>query len=268
MQIAHPVFCLLIVIIFYVLENFDYLKRFGVQLPLLPHFIRWIILFVLSIPAIVFYEKYRSERNLLKGEESKRELEIVSVLNELLREKEPTIEYHAKRTAQLTRSLCEVLNLDEEVVRVIVFAALFHDIGKLFLDKKLLGTHGMMTEDEKKEYHLHPIFSQRILEKIQFYPGAGLIVKHHHERWDGKGYPEGLSGENIPLGSRIISVVDVYDSLISGLHSKTRVKPEDALLRIREEGGTKFDLSIVAVFEKAMTQELISMEDRSGTKPS
>lgn len=254
-QMAHPVFCLLIVAIFYVLENSGYIERFTLQLPFLPHVVRWLVLFILGIPVIMYYEKYRSEKSLLKNSESACQLEIVSVLNELLHEKEPAIERHAKRTAELTRSLCDVLNLDQEATRVIVFAALFHDIGKLFLDRKLVTIHGDLTEDEKKEYCLHPLFSQRVLDKIKGYPEAGLIVKHHHERWDGKGYPDGLSGEEIPLGSRVISVVHVYDSLVSGLHSRIHVDSEKALLRLRQAGGTKFDLSIVAAFEAMMTRK-------------
>src|SRR3990167_4894848 len=101
MQIAHPVFCLFIVIILYFLENSGSFKRFADQLPFFPHIVRWVLLVILGIPAIMFYEKYRSERSFIKDEKSEHQLEIISTLNELLHEKEPAIEHHGKRTAEL-----------------------------------------------------------------------------------------------------------------------------------------------------------------------
>ncbi len=255
----HPVTCLLIVLSLFFLEISPPYRQLVQHTPFLLHFFRWLIFFFLGLPVILVYQRYRKERTNRMTQTSEHQLEIISVLDEILSDKEPAVEYHTKRVATLVRRLCETMHLDQEQTRVIVFAALFHDIGKLFLDKSIILNHGELTGDEKTEYEKHPLFSQRILHQIKAYPGAGLLALHHHEYWDGKGFPESLAGEDIPLGSRIIHVADAYDSYKNGLHSLEHLTHEQTMAKIRKLSGSSFDPKVVSLFDKMMMQ----MPDRA-----
>ncbi len=251
--VAHAVFATASVFLLFLLDSNAFYIDLMASFPPVVLVFRWLILFLLGLPFIVLYYKYQRQKRSSKDEGIQHHLEIISVLNELLLERSPSVEYHSKRVASLTRSLCEELKLDEEQTKRIVFAAMFHNIGKLFLDSKLLNPWESLTNKERKQCNTHTLVGARILGKVDAYPGAGDIVMHYHESWDGNGFPEGLVGDDIPIGSRIIGVVDLYDALIHGLDDTPSLPSEQAMERLRALKGIRFDPYIVDMFDKMVT---------------
>ncbi|HBT26233.1 MAG TPA: response regulator, partial [Pseudothermotoga sp.] len=135
------------------------------------------------------------------------------------------------------------------------WASLIHDIGKLAIPREILRKPSKLSPHEYELVKKHPVVAAELLEK------AGLsdiakIVRHHHERYDGSGYPDGLRGEQIPVESKIISVVDAFDAMTSDRPYRPRLSKEDAIKEIKMNSGTQFDPVVVNVFLKIMEQEI------------
>ena len=152
---------------------------------------------------------------------------------------------HSQRVADLSLKLAEELDVSEEERKEIYSAALLHDIGKIGVRDEVLLKPGKLTDDEMETIRSHPIFGDAILAPLKFLGKVAGMVKHHHERWDGKGYPDGLAAEQIPLASRIVAVSDTYDALTSDRPYRSRRTHEDALAIIEEESGAQFDPRVV-----------------------
>jgi HD-GYP domain-containing protein (c-di-GMP phosphodiesterase class II) len=136
--------------------------------------------------------------------------------------------------------------------QTILDAARIHDLGKVGTQDSALRKPGPLTDDERKEMEKHPTIGAEIVGQMETYKRIAPIVRHHHERWDGKGYPDGISGEAIPLGSRIICVADSYDAMTSDRPYRKALSHLDAHAELRKHAGTQFDPVIVAAFERAM----------------
>jgi HD-GYP domain-containing protein (c-di-GMP phosphodiesterase class II) len=132
-------------------------------------------------------------------------------------------------------------------------AGVLHDIGKIRIPQEILYKPGKLTEEEFKVMKMHPIFSAMMLYPV--YPLRHLcpVVRGHHEKWDGKGYPDGLSGESIPVAARIIAIADVFDALISDRPYKKGMKWEKAKKIMVEGRGTHFDPDLLDLFLEQMT---------------
>jgi putative nucleotidyltransferase with HDIG domain len=126
---------------------------------------------------------------------------------------------------------------------------LVHDIGKVGLPAGLLEKPGPLSLQERRLMEEHPVIGQKILEKVDGYEAIASIVRHHHERIDGHGYPDGLDGAEIPLISRILSVADAYDAMTSDRPYRDAMAPQVARLRLGQAVGSQFDTSVVAAFE-------------------
>jgi HD-GYP domain-containing protein (c-di-GMP phosphodiesterase class II)/putative methionine-R-sulfoxide reductase with GAF domain len=159
---------------------------------------------------------------------------------------------HSQRVADLSDKLAERLGVEEEERREIYSAALLHDIGKIGVRDEVLLKPGKLSEEEMETIRNHPIFGDAILAPLKFLGKVTGMVKHHHERWDGDGYPDGLEGEEIPLASRIVAVADTYDALTSDRPYRDRRTHEDALEIIRQESGSQFDPSVVTALMEEM----------------
>jgi HD-GYP domain-containing protein (c-di-GMP phosphodiesterase class II) len=155
---------------------------------------------------------------------------------------------HSGRAEQYAKLIAEKLNLPEEVVREIEFAALMHDIGKVGISGHILNKAGSLTEDEKEVLKMHPIIGYNILAPLVFLSSVAPIVLYHQEWYNGKGYPEGLSGEEIPLGARIISVIDAYDAMTSDRPYRKALGKEYAVSELEKGMGTQFDPKVAKVF--------------------
>jgi diguanylate cyclase (GGDEF)-like protein/putative nucleotidyltransferase with HDIG domain len=176
---------------------------------------------------------------------------------------------HVQTVQSYATALARAMGLSRDVVQGIRTAALLHDIGKLGVPDHILSKAGPLTEDERDKARLHPEIGAGIVEAVQFpYPVAPLI-RSHHERWDGSGYPAGLEGERIPLGARVIAVADRFDSLRRERPYRGALTHVQAVERLQRESGSRLDPAIVARFTEmlpALEREL-EAETRSGSMP-
>jgi putative nucleotidyltransferase with HDIG domain len=165
-----------------------------------------------------------------------------------LRDKET--EGHTQRVTALTVELARTFGLGERELVYIRWGALLHDIGKMGIPDRILLKEGSLTDDEWDVMRQHPTYAHEMLRPIQYLRPTLDIPYCHHEKWDGTGYPRGLKGEEIPLGARIFSVVDVWDALTSDRPYRSAWSPEKTLAHIRDGAGSHFDPQVVDVFIK------------------
>src|SRR4249920_2623685 len=162
--------------------------------------------------------------------------------------KDQTAQSHIRRVQVYAAGLARSLGMPETEIQGVKTAALLHDIGKLAVPEHILSKPGPLTQEEFQKIRIHPQVGAEIISGVPFpYPVAPLILSHH-ERWDGKGYPAGLKGEDIPLGARILSVVDYFDALMSERPYHRAMGLEAAMGLLRQEAGKGLDPSVVTKF--------------------
>lgn len=159
---------------------------------------------------------------------------------------------HIQRISLLSEYIARGAGLDEQFIKAVKLYSPLHDIGKVGIEKEILLKPGKLTPEEFEKIKEHVRIGYRILDSGAIDPMAKNIVLYHHEKWAGGGYPEGLSGENIPLEARIVSIADVYDALVSKRVYKNAFPPEEALSIIREERGISFDPALTDTFLSGM----------------
>ncbi len=152
---------------------------------------------------------------------------------------------HSRRVAELANRLGRSLALDEESRQRLHFAALLHDVGMLRIPPARLG--------DPKAYRQHPALGHRMLAPIQLWSEIAPLVLHHHEWFDGQGYPDGLAGEASPLEARIIGLCEAFDSMTSASSYKPALERAEAVRRIEAGSGTQFDPRVVAAFQALLT---------------
>src|SRR5208283_4181682 len=138
----------------------------------------------------------------------------------------------------------------EEQIEALRAAALLHDIGKLAVPEQIINKPGRLTPEEFEKMKVHPIVGAEILERVAFPYPVAPIVRYHHERWDGSGYPDGLAGEEIPIGARILAAVDCLDALASHRQYRPALPLAEAMKQVKERADTWFDPKIVAILER------------------
>src|SRR5207302_9551130 len=158
---------------------------------------------------------------------------------------------HSERVTELAARVAERMGLPQEIVELTRLAARLHDLGKLAIPEEILRKPGPLTDPERLVLERHPQIGYRMLESLGVDPVADWVL-HHHERWDGTGYPDGLPGDSIPLGARIIFVADAYDAMISERVYRRRVSPEQAISELDRCAGSQFDPDVVT----ALAEEL------------
>jgi putative nucleotidyltransferase with HDIG domain len=156
---------------------------------------------------------------------------------------------HSAAVAIYSRDIAERMGLSEKQQGLVHLAGLVHDIGKIGLPVGLLEKPGALTLDERRQMQEHSTIGERILAKVDDYSEIALIVRHHHERVDGNGYPDGLRGNDIPLLARIIAVADAYNAMTSHRPYRDAMPSRVARLRLAQAVETQFDTSVVAAFE-------------------
>lgn len=174
---------------------------------------------------------------------------------------------HVNRVKHYATALARAAGLTGPELEAVVTGALVHDIGKLGIPDHILGKPGKLEPEEFRRIQSHVSIGTEILSPIPFPFPVVEVVRTHHERWDGLGYPQGLRGEEIPMGGRIIAIVDVFDALTSNRPYRRALTHEEALRILQDEGGRQFDPNLVALFEQIHSQaraELDQMEAESG----
>jgi diguanylate cyclase (GGDEF)-like protein/putative nucleotidyltransferase with HDIG domain len=174
---------------------------------------------------------------------------VVEVLSLALDIRDKLTHRHCHRVSQMAAAVARHMGLDDNEVRTIEHAAALHDIGKIGVPDSILLKRGSLDEREWTDMRRHSELGYYILKGISIFKDAADIVYSHHERYDGKGYPRGLKGEEIPLGSRVFTVVDSYDAMISRRPYRKGSKPRgEALEELRRHAGSQFDPEVVEAF--------------------
>jgi diguanylate cyclase (GGDEF)-like protein len=185
----------------------------------------------------------QSSEGVVEGE--KQVLGITSTLVEALEAKDPYIKEHLVAVSSLALRIGGEISLPKEQMEALSSGALLHDVGKIGIPDRILQKSGRLTEEEYAEIKRHPLLGVSILGPVRELAPALPVVKHHHERFDGKGYPDGLRGEDIPLIARIVSVADAFDSMVRARPYGYGISRKAALGEIEENSGTQFDPRIV-----------------------
>ncbi len=172
----------------------------------------------------------------------------VKALISLLAVKDDYTGEHSSMVAEMAERLARHLNLSEVEITNIKLGALLHDVGKIGVPESVLRKAGRLTEDETDVMRLHVNHGEQALQGVPHMEDVHAIIKYHHEWWNGKGYPLGLSEEEIPLGARIVAVVDAYDAMTSDRPYRQHLSQEVAIHRLRAAAGTQFDQRIVEKF--------------------
>ena len=156
---------------------------------------------------------------------------------------------HARRVQRYASTLAREMGAGDDVLfEAVQTAALLHDIGKLAVPDRLLQKPGPLTREEYEQVKLHAVIGADMLEGIDFPGPLAVIVRHHHENWDGTGYPDGLSGDHIPFGARLLAIADCYDALTSERPYRKGLPHDRALKMIVERRGTSFDPAVCDAF--------------------
>uniref|UniRef100_A0A7C3MQE9 Transporter substrate-binding domain-containing protein n=1 Tax=Dictyoglomus thermophilum TaxID=14 RepID=A0A7C3MQE9_DICTH len=164
---------------------------------------------------------------------------------------------HSERVAKYAVKVAEKLALSPERIKKIYWASLLHDIGKIYIPQSILNKNGRLTQEEFEIVKIHPIKSEEILKQVDEFRDLAEIVRYHHERWDGLGYPDGLSSYEIPLESRIIATSDAFDAMTSERPYKRAMTFEEAILEIEKNKGKQFDPQIAEIMIEVIKEEMI-----------
>ena len=170
-------------------------------------------------------------------------------------------EGHSMRVSKLACMLGEKIGLNNEQLKALERGALLHDIGKIGISDVILHKPGKLTEDEWEIMRRHPDIGAGIVDRIPFLAESMSVVRYHHERWDGSGYPLGVKGEDIPIHARIFAVVDVFDALTSNRSYRKKSSPEEALCYLQEHSDVLFDKEIVEALSQLPYADFIEGRD-------
>lgn len=178
--------------------------------------------------------------------------EAISALIEAIDARDRYARRHTSNVVRLALSIGRRMNLTEDELKALQTAALFHDIGKLWVPEHILLRPGRLDPDQFAKIQCHPALGQKILDRVRFPWPVGKIIRGHHEWWNGSGYPDKLKGDAIPLGSRILCLADVFDAMTSKRLYRASNTIQETMRYIRDSSGTHFDPSVVKAFEKVV----------------
>jgi HD-GYP domain-containing protein (c-di-GMP phosphodiesterase class II) len=190
---------------------------------------------------------------------------LICAFNQLLDLKDISTGVHSTRLAEWAIRVARKLNIPEEHMYQVEVAALLHDIGKIGVPDAILKKQGPLTSEERAVINRHSEYSWSILRLLPGLEEASLYTLHHHENVDGTGYPAGLKDADIPLVSRIVSVIDAYDAMVSNRCYRKGLDHAEAVRRLLESTGTQFDLDVVQAFIPIAEQEAADVFAATGT---
>ena len=193
---------------------------------------------------------------------------VICGFNQLLDLRDLNTGIHSTRLAEWAIRVARRLGIPESDLYQIEVAALLHDIGKIGIPDAILKKEGKLSDEERALMNKHPEYSWSILRMFSGLEKASLYALHHHESYNGAGYPGGLKGAEIPIGSRIVSVIDAYDAMISNRCYRKGLSHEEAVKRLMGGGGTQFDPNVVQTFIEIAKQEVADVFAATGASPS
>jgi HD-GYP domain-containing protein (c-di-GMP phosphodiesterase class II) len=193
---------------------------------------------------------------------------LICAFNQLLDLKDINTGVHSTRLAEWALRVARKLDIREEQLYQVEVAALLHDIGKIGVPDSILKKNGPLTSEERALINRHPEYSWSILRLLPGLEEASLYALHHHENMDGTGYPAGLKGSDIPLVSRIVSVIDAYDAMVSNRCYRKGLPHAEAVRRLIQSSGTQFDSQVVQTFIPIAAQEAADVFEAAGTSTS
>jgi putative nucleotidyltransferase with HDIG domain len=204
-----------------------------------------------------------AERRLEQATQERISVATLEALVNALEAKDPYLRGHSARVADLSAGVAAHLQRPDEEIEVIRTAGRLHDIGKIGIREEILNKHGPLSDDEYEHVKQHVLVGCQILAPLVHLGEVINLVRSHHERWDGFGYPDRLVGESIPLGARIIGAVEIYDALTTARPYQEKMAPDDAVERLRELVGTAIDPAIHEALEAVVSrhQALVFLDD-------
>ena len=214
---------------------------------------------ILAIAENYMYSHKLTERSSMRSKQ-------IQIIMNALFEKSKRESQHSIRVSKICEAIALTMKFEKQEVNQIRIAGLIHDIGKIGIDEKILNKSGKLEFDERLEIEKHPIAGWRILSASNEFAELAKFILHHHERWDGNGYPNKLKGEDIPIESRIITIADSYDAMTSKRSYKPAMSHEDAIKEIQNCSGTQFDPAIVEMFVNLSISKKISIEGEVGER--
>ena len=173
-------------------------------------------------------------------------LDTAEALAAALEAKDSYTAQHSRSIADNAEAVGRALGMDPAELRMLRFGAAFHDIGKLAIPEAILNKPGRLTDEERARIEQHTVIGEQILAPIDFLSAVRPLVRHGHERWDGAGYPDGLAGEEIPLGARIIFACDAYDAMTTNRPYRSALSVAAAKAELAANAGSQFDPTVVA----------------------
>jgi diguanylate cyclase (GGDEF)-like protein/putative nucleotidyltransferase with HDIG domain len=216
----------------------------------------WPALLMAAPPLYLVYRSYslylgrveEQQKHIL--EMSRLHLRTIETLALAIDAKDDTTAAHLRRVQIYASEIGKELNLPPSELMALEAAALLHDVGKLAVPEYIISKPGKLTEEEFEKMKVHPVVGAEILERVQFPYPVVPIVRSHHEKYDGTGYPDGLAGEQIPIGARILSAVDCLDALASARQYRQAIPLEDAMCMVAEQSGKSYDPKIVEILQR------------------
>lgn len=190
---------------------------------------------------------------------------VVCALNQLLDLKDLNTGVHSTRLAEWAVRIGRDLGLDDGYLRDVEMAAILHDIGKIGTPDAVLKKPSQLTDAERTVIRKHPEYGWAVLRVVPGLERVSLFVLHHHESYDGSGYPAGLRGDEIPIGSRILAVMDAFDAMISSRPYRRGLSLEEAVRRLEAGMGTQFDPIVTPCFVAMARSEAATVFDATGS---
>jgi len=186
----------------------------------------------------------------------------VKALARAIEVKDPYTHGHSERVTEYAMAIARQLGLSERDKKNIKYAAALHDIGKIGIARRVLDKPGALTEEEFTHIKTHPQLGESIMEPVGFLKSPREIILHHHERYDGAGYPDGLEGEGIDTGSRILAVADAFEAMMSDRPYREALPLEEAVAELEKNSGSQFDPDVVIAFLEVLRQGNLSRSSR------
>jgi putative nucleotidyltransferase with HDIG domain len=192
-------------------------------------------------------------------------LATVRVLVSTIEAKDPYTHGHTERVAQYAVGIAKAMEFSQDEIQTIQLGAFLHDIGKLHTSDSILHKPGALTEEEWRLVKAHPVRGAQMLQGVKFLEKATDLVRHHHERVDGKGYPDGLRGDEITVGAKIVNVADAFDAMTTERPYRAGLSMDQAIAQLEEKAGTQFAAEIVEVMVRSLREGRIGVIKNEAT---